>query len=276
MITEDEVRKWRNGLTGNVGFVPTMGYLHEGHLSLIRRAKEECGQVAVSIFVNPLQFGENEDFDSYPRNEKRDLALAEEAGADLVFIPDGTEMYPKPMSSFIKVEKGTDVLCGADRPGHFDGVATVVTKLFNIVQPDRAYFGLKDAQQAAVIETMVKDYHIPVTIVPCPTVREEDGLAKSSRNVRLTADEREKAPLIYKSLTSAAEMSARGTHPETVKRELHNQLKQTGGRVDYGEIRLWPSLEEADELHPGEPLLIACAVRFSTVRLIDNIIITPE
>ncbi|PYZ98394.1 pantoate--beta-alanine ligase [Alteribacter lacisalsi] len=272
----EEVRRTRSRIVNQtIGFVPTMGFLHEGHLSLIRRAKQDCGFVVVSIFVNPLQFGAGEDYDTYPRNEKNDLNLAQEAGADLVFLPGPDEMYPKPMSSSIRVEKGTDILCGASRPGHFDGVVAVVTKLFNIVQPDFAYFGQKDAQQAAIIETMVQDYHIPVTIVTSPTVREPDGLAKSSRNVNLTAEERKKAPAVYRSLEAAVDQMLSGEDVKDVLAVCSSRIAaETGGQVDYVELCTWPELKRAGQVKAGEPLLLACAVRFSKVRLIDNIIFT--
>src|SRR5690625_2644043 len=184
----------------SVGFVPTMGYLHEGHLSLVKEAREENDIVVMSIFVNPLQFGPNEDFERYPRDEERDARVAEEAGVDLLFIPDVEEMYPETMGIKMTIDKGTNVLCGRSRPGHFDGVITVLTKLFHLVQPTNAYFGLKDAQQFAVVNTLINELNFPITLVGLPTVREANGLAKSSRNVYLSSKEREEATSLYKSL----------------------------------------------------------------------------
>ncbi len=186
-----------------VGFVPTMGFLHEGHASLLEAARRSCDIVVLSIFVNPLQFGPNEDFERYPRDEERDLAVAEQAGTDIVFLPQVAEMYPQPIKTMVSVREVTTRLCGASRPGHFDGVATVVAKLFHIVQPDAAFFGMKDAQQVAVIEQMVLDLNLPVEIVPCPTIREADGLAKSSRNVYLNEEERKQATVLSAALREA-------------------------------------------------------------------------
>lgn len=186
-----EMIKEREKLDGkSVGLVPTMGYLHEGHLSLVEAAKQECDVVVMSIFVNPLQFGPEEDFDRYPRDLERDQRLAREHGVDILFVPQAEEMYPKKPAATVKVTGITEVLCGKSRPGHFDGVATVVMKLFQLVRPRRAYFGQKDAQQVAVIHRMAEDLNVPVEIVACPIVREKDGLAMSSRNVYLTEEER--------------------------------------------------------------------------------------
>src|SRR5690625_201396 len=174
----------------NIGFVPTMGYLHEGHLSLVRQAKEENDILIMSIFVNPLQFGPNEDFDRYPRDEVRDIELAKKVGVDYLFLPDVDEMYPNELAIEMKIKDRVDVLCGASRPGHFDGVITVLTKLFHIVQPTHAYFGLKDAQQIAVVDTLINDLNFPITLIGVKTKREKDGLALSSRNVYLSDMER--------------------------------------------------------------------------------------
>src|SRR5690625_3499375 len=191
-----------------VGLVPTMGYLHEGHVRLIETARAECDLVIVSIFVNPLQFGPNEDYDTYPRDTKRDLKSAEAHGADIVFLPEVTEMYPEQEQKLIVSVSGSmsEVLCGASRPGHFDGVATVVLKLINIVQPSHIFFGMKDAQQVAVIEQLIADFNLPVTLVGCPTVREEDGLAKSSRNVYLSPEERKQAVVLSEALTMGKQL----------------------------------------------------------------------
>src|SRR6516165_6920371 len=196
------VRVWRRCVS-HVGMVPTMGALHEGHLALVRRARAECDAVAVSIFVNPTQFGPNEDLNRYPRPLQRDLELCEKNGVDLVFHPQPAVMYPPDYHTFVEVTGLQDVLCGASRPGHFRGVATVVLKLFNLVQPDRAYFGQKDAQQVRVIQRMVTDLNVPVEVRVCPIVREADGLALSSRNDYLEAEERRRATMLYRALTEA-------------------------------------------------------------------------
>jgi len=256
-----------------VGFVPTMGYLHQGHLSLVEKAQEECGAVVVSIFVNPLQFGPREDFSQYPRDFARDSAMLEDCGVDALFNPTGEEMYPGHHNTFVEVAGVTDCLCGKSRPGHFRGVATVVTKLFNIVQPDRAYFGQKDAQQVLVIRRMVRDLDMPLAVVTVSTAREPDGLAMSSRNVYLTPDHREKAPVLYKSLRAAAEAVSAG---ERDVNKLVGMVKQVinnteGAVMDYVEIRSLPDLEEKEWL--DVPSLMALAVRFGKTRLIDNIVL---
>lgn len=254
-----------------VGFVPTMGYLHEGHLSLIRRAKAENGFVVVSIFVNPTQFGEGEDFETYPRNLKRDAALSESAGADLIFHPDAKEMYPAGYQTFVEVEKITAGLCGASRPGHFKGVATVVTKLFNIVKPDKAYFGQKDAQQVAVIEQMVRDLDMDLAIVPCPIVREPDGLAMSSRNTYLNSNERKAALILSQSLFKAKSLVDQGNRNAAEIRDFITAAIQSEplAHIDYIEIVNAITLEKIDEIRGN--VLIALAVEFGKIRLIDNI-----
>lgn len=254
-----------------IGFVPTMGYLHEGHLHLIKQARKTNDYVVLSIFVNPLQFGPNEDFDRYPRDFVNDEKLAKQAEVDLIFYPDVKEMYPKPLSSIIKIEKGVNILCGKSRPGHFDGVATVVMKLFNLVQPTRAYFGMKDAQQVAVVETMIKDYNIPVQLIKCETLRENDGLAKSSRNVYLSEEERELAPHIYEGLQQAVQLIQAGEiNISKVKEKVAVYLKQYAkGTLDYLDILSYPQLEELNVVK-GE-IIIAVAVKYSQARLIDNI-----
>ncbi|MBU9714624.1 pantoate--beta-alanine ligase [Evansella tamaricis] len=258
-----------------IGFVPTMGYLHEGHLSLIEKAKKENDVVILSIFVNPLQFGKGEDFELYPKDFERDFVLAKETGIDAVFYPENEEMYPTEMSATIVVHEGTNVLCGAKRPNHFDGVATVVLKLFHIMDPDRAYFGLKDAQQVAVIKRMVQDFHMDIEIVPCPTLRERDGLAKSSRNVNLTKEERKEAPSIFQVLQETKDfITTKGsTSSQEVEEFLRSSLsKKINGKVDYGEVLSFPQLKKQDFLS-GE-IIIAVAVKYSKARLIDNIIIS--
>lgn len=257
-----------------VGLVPTMGALHEGHLSLIRAAKEECQFVVVSIFVNPTQFGPNEDLDRYPRDLERDLALCETAGADLVFAPAVAEMYGERAATFIEVEGLQDNLCGASRPGHFRGVCTVVAKLFNICWPDRAYFGQKDAQQLSIIRKMVIDLNIPVTVVSCPIVREPDGLALSSRNVYLSPDERKQALVLSRSLKMAVEMVERGERDARVLQEAIRHEIGTAplAQIDYVAIVDSANLTPVDRI-AGE-CLIALAVKFGKTRLIDNTVVT--
>ncbi len=257
-----------------IGFVPTMGYLHEGHTSLAQAARSRSDVVVMSIFVNPLQFGPNEDFERYPRDLERDAAIAREAGVDLLFAPSVDEMYPTKMLTSVSVAQVSEPLCGASRPGHFDGVATVVTKLFSIVQPDYAFFGQKDAQQLAVIQQMVHDLSMPVTIVPCPTVREPDGLAKSSRNVYLNPEERAQATVLYRSLQRAKQLIESGERSAAaVRDEIIRMIgEQPLAVIDYVEVMRYPQLVAADELAPGEQICIALAVKFGKTRLIDNLI----
>jgi pantoate--beta-alanine ligase len=259
-----------------IGFVPTMGYLHEGHRALMKKARKENDVVVLSIFVNPLQFGPNEDLESYPRDFARDQETACEEGVDIIFHPTPAEMYPEELSVTIQVKKRTDALCGASRPGHFDGVATVLTKLFHLVQPDRAYFGKKDAQQAAVVEGLVKDFNFPLQVVPVDTVREYDGLAKSSRNVYLTEKERMEAPALYRSLQLGEEMIQDGvTNPETIISAIKEKiLTETSGEIDYVNLLSYPNLENMASIQ--DTCIIALAVQFSKARLIDNIILTRE
>lgn len=260
----------------SVGFVPTMGFLHEGHLSLIEAARKQNDLVVLSIFVNPLQFGPNEDFDRYPRDFERDEALAKQAGVDIVFYPSVEEMYPTPMAMGIVVREGVDVLCGKSRPGHFDGVATVVMKLLQIVSPHRAYFGMKDAQQVAVIEKMIRDFNLSLELVRCPTLREDDGLAKSSRNVYLSAEERAEAPAIYRSLQEGVSLIEKGERSrqaviEKVKRSLEDAIT---AEIDYVDVLLYPQLIPVEQLS-GE-VILAVAVKYAKARLIDNLIIDLE
>lgn len=281
MKTVETVKELRSLLQplrdGKIGLVPTMGYLHEGHVSLIRKAREECDVVVLSVFVNPLQFGPQEDFDRYPRDLERDARIAEEAGVDFLFAPSVKEMYPQEPLTKVTVSRLTERLCGASRPGHFDGVATVVTKLFHIVEPDRAYFGLKDAQQVAVVERMVRDLHFPVTIVPCPTVRDQDGLATSSRNVYLSEEERRQATVLSAGLFEVAEKVKAGemTHACHVVDYLVRRISSKPlARIDYVDVLSYPDLTPVDQLD-GERVIVAVAVRFGSTRLIDNIIL-PE
>lgn len=260
-----------------IGLVPTMGFLHSGHASLMRRATDECTLPVLSIFVNPLQFGPHEDFDRYPRDMERDLQLAEENGIAVVFAPSVKEMYPQPIKAKVLVADLTERLCGASRPGHFDGVGTVVSKLFHIVQPDAAYFGLKDAQQVAVIEQMVADLNFPVMIVPCETVREADGLALSSRNVYLQAEERQQAVILSQTL-QAAEAWIAGeptiTFQALIERVRSHVARAPLGQLDYAEVLAYPSLQPFEPgARPSETsgkAIVALAVKFGTTRLIDN------
>ena len=253
-----------------VGFVPTMGYLHEGHLSLIRRARRENDVVVVSVFVNPTQFGPNEDFERYPRNLERDAELCRREGVDFLFNPSESEMYPEGFSTFVEVEGLTEGLCGRSRPGHFRGVATIVTKLLNIVRPTRAYFGEKDFQQLQVIKRLVKDLNIPVEIVGCPIVREEDGLAMSSRNVYLSKEERESALSLYRGLRLAKELFESGErNPEVIKEKVKEFiLSHPETKIDYVEIISPDKLEPVGRVEEGD--VMALAVFVGDTRLIDN------
>lgn len=256
-----------------IGFVPTMGYLHEGHLSLVETSLRHNDFTVVSIFVNPTQFGPNEDFDRYPRDVEGDLKKAESAGVDVVFIPAKEEMYPDGYMTYVNVEKMTDSLCGKSRPGHFRGVTTVVNKLFNIVEPDRAYFGQKDAQQALVIRKMVQDLNLDVEIVICPIVREDDGLAMSSRNVYLSDEDRKSAVVLYKSLLEAKEMMENGERDkEKIIGHIKNLIEsKPNARIDYVEMVKADTLEDVNV--PEGEILIALAVKFGQTRLIDNMIV---
>lgn len=272
--TIDEVRtvvkSWkREGLT--VGLVPTMGYLHEGHKSLIDRAVRENDKVVVSDFVNPTQFGPNEDFETYPRDLGADAALCESAGADIIFNPDADEMYDNALT-FVDMNKITKVLCGKTRPIHFSGVCTVVSKLFNIVTPDRAYFGQKDAQQLCVIKKMVKDLNFDIEIVGCPIIREKDGLAKSSRNTYLSGEERKAALCLSRALKIGRSMIEGGeTDAKTVADAVRAEIeKEPLARVDYVETVDFDGLETLDTIK--KPLLCAAAVYIGKTRLIDNFI----
>jgi pantoate--beta-alanine ligase len=264
----------REGRT--IGLVPTMGYLHEGHLSLLRAARAECDVVVMSLFVNPAQFGSGEDLDRYPRDEQRDAELAEQAGVDLIYAPSTEDVYPDGYTTYVEVEGLTEVLCGdpARRgPGHFHGVTTVVAKLFNTVQPDIAYFGQKDAQQAIVIQRMVRDLEFPVRIRVLPIVREEDGLALSSRNAYLDAENRKRAAALSRAL-GAAQESARGGSLAEALAEAKRQLSEAGIEPEYLEARDAENLSPVAELN-GRPVLVAVAARIGGARLIDNVLIEP-
>ena len=263
------VKEWKaKGL--KVGFVPTMGYLHEGHESLIRKASEENDRVVVSIFVNPIQFGPKEDLSTYPRDLERDSKVCESAGADIIFHPENEEMYFKDFSTFVDMNGLTDGLCGKSRPTHFRGVCTVVTKLFNIVAPDRAYFGEKDAQQLAVIKRMVRDLNIDIEIIGCPIVREKDGLAKSSRNTYLSVEERKAATILNKSLLKAK--AAINDGEKDVKKVItlitENINTEKLANIDYVEIVDSISLKKVDSIEKS--VLVAIAVYIGKTRLIDN------
>jgi pantoate--beta-alanine ligase len=265
-----EMKKARESLTGKVGFVPTMGYLHEGHLTLVRRSRENNDHTVVSIFVNPTQFGPGEDFNRYPRDYPRDFAMLEKEKTDIVYLPSPAQMYPEGYNTWVEVYKVTDRLEGAIRPGHFRGVATVVNKLFNIVQPDRAYFGQKDAQQCVVIRKMIADLNMNLEMIIVPTVRETDGLAMSSRNVYLNAEERRQAPVLNQSLVLAREMWLAGEHDSArIRSAMADLIKQSPlGKIEYISIADAFSLRELERAEP--PAVISMAVKFGNTRLIDN------
>jgi len=266
------MRQLRHELAEPVGFVPTMGYLHEGHLSLVRQARKDNATVVVSIFVNPTQFGPQEDFKSYPRDTQRDLAMLENM-TDVVFMPSSDEMYPKVFDSCVEVGAITERLEGAARPGHFRGVTTVVAKLFNIVQPTRAYFGQKDAQQLLVIKKMVKDLDMNLEVVGCPIVREADGLAMSSRNTYLNPEERRAATILYRALILAREVWSQGeSDAERLRHEMTAFIqKEPLAAIDYISIADAGTLEELDRART--PALVSMAVKIGKTRLIDNIVL---
>lgn len=274
--TVDETRKyikeWKiNGDT--IGLVPTMGYLHEGHASLVNRAREENDRVVVSDFVNPTQFGPNEDLDSYPRDFEADCNICEEIGADLIFHPEPSEMYYDDATTYVNVRGVSEGLCGKSRPGHFRGVCTVVSKLFLIAAPDRAYFGRKDAQQLAVIKRMVRDLNFDIEIVGCPIIRENDGLAKSSRNSYLADDQRKAAVILSRALDEGRSMIETGE--KDVRKVTSGILEVLGteplAEPEYVEIVRWDDLKKIDKI--DGPVLAAIAVRIGRTRLIDNFLI---
>lgn len=274
--TVDETRKyikeWKiNGDT--IGLVPTMGYLHEGHASLVKRAREENDRVVVSDFVNPTQFGPNEDLDSYPRDFEADCNICEEIGADLIFHPEPSEMYYDDATTYVNVRGVSEGLCGKSRPGHFRGVCTVVSKLFLITAPDRAYFGRKDAQQLAVIKRMVRDLNFDIEIVGCPIIRENDGLAKSSRNSYLDDDQRKAAVILSRALDEGRSMIETGE--KDVRKVTSGILEVLGteplAEPEYVEIVRWDDLKKIDKI--DGPVLAAIAVRIGRTRLIDNFLI---
>ena len=276
MIVLDKINELRERVKGwksqglRVGFVPTMGYLHEGHESLIKRASEENDKVVVSIFVNPMQFGPKEDLSTYPRDLERDSVVCERAGANIIFHPTNEEMYFDDFSSFVDMNGLTSGLCGKSRPTHFRGVCTVVTKLFNIVTPDRAYFGEKDAQQLAIIKRLVRDLNIDVEVIGCPIVREEDGLAKSSRNTYLSEEERDAATILNKALTLAKSKIQDGERKaENIIKIIENKIDEEKlAKIDYIEVVDSFSMENVKEI--SKSVLVAVAVFIGKTRLIDN------
>lgn len=268
---KEQVKAWKaEGLS--IGFVPTMGYLHEGHGSLIKAARAGNDKVVVSIFVNPMQFGPKEDLASYPRDLEKDSALCESLGADLIFHPEPSEMYHDNFSSYVDMTGLTEELCGLSRAGHFRGVCTVVNKLFNIVQPDRAYFGQKDAQQLAVIKHMVEDLNMNLEIIGCPIIREEDGLAKSSRNTYLSAEERKAALVLSRSINLGRKMVEDGETDTAVIIKAMTDLinEEPMARIDYVKAVDGLTISQIDKVQ--KPMLVAIAVYFGTTRLIDNFI----
>ncbi|MGB9835214.1 MAG: pantoate--beta-alanine ligase [Candidatus Saccharicenans sp.] len=266
----EKILGWKkSGL--KIGFVPTMGYLHEGHLSLVRESKKRTDRTVVSIFVNPTQFGPNEDYQVYPRDLERDQKLLSREGVDLLFYPSVEVMYPEGYKTFVEVKDLQDRLCGRSRPGHFRGVCTVVLKLFNIVQPDEAFFGWKDAQQVIILQKMVEDLNVPVKITPLPLVRDHDGLALSSRNTYLSPEERKAALVLNRSLDLAAELINKGERSaELIKRRMLELIQQEPlARVDYVEVVDLKTLEPLEQVR--ENTLIALAVFIGRTRLIDNL-----
>jgi len=269
----DDMKQLRQQLTEAVGFVPTMGYFHDGHLALVKRARAENRWVIVSIFVNPTQFGPQEDFNAYPRDPQRDLALLEKEKADIVFMPSAAEMYPEQFNTWVEVKKVTERLEGTFRPGHLRGVTTVVAKLFNIIQPTRAYFGQKDAQQAIVVKKMVADLNMNLEIVTVPTVREPDGLAMSSRNTYLNPQQRQAATVLYQALTLAQQLWSQGEKDaERIRQEMTELIqKQPLATIDYVSVADADTLDELDTVLP--PALVSLAVKIGGTRLIDNVVL---
>lgn len=271
LTSKQQVREWRKSLSGSLGFVPTMGYLHEGHAELLKQSVAQCDNTLLSIFVNPTQFGPNEDLDRYPRDFERDTQLAKEIGVDAIFYPSAEEMYSVQTSITFDSGEMADALCGKSRPGHFDGVLQVVTKLFHIVQPDDVFFGQKDAQQLALIESLVEAYDFPLHVHRVATVREADGLAKSSRNVYLSESERQEAPIIYQALQEAKERYLQTDSREKALAHAREVIStKTSGTIDYIELLSYPNLKETES---ASTMILAAAVFFSKARLIDNLII---
>ncbi len=272
LTTPAAMRRWRASHPGSLGLVPTMGYLHDGHLQLVHRARRENLHVVVSIFVNPTQFGPNEDFEKYPRDEVRDLNLLRGAGVDAVYLPSAAEMYPPGYQTYVTVEDVTRPLEGASRPGHFRGVTTVVLKLFTASSPDRAYFGRKDAQQLRVIQRMTRDLDLGVEIVPCDIVREPDGLAMSSRNVYLTPEQRAAAPILKQALDHTRTLWEAGTRDaETLRGAVRARIEtEPLAAIEYVSLADDLTLEEIDGL-VTRPALLSLVVKFGNTRLLDNV-----
>ncbi|WP_106850319.1 pantoate--beta-alanine ligase [Blastococcus sp. Marseille-P5729] len=277
VTTREELRAARAELDV-VGLVPTMGYLHDGHLSLVRRAKKECGAAIATIFVNPLQFGPKEDLGSYPRDRERDLALLEETGCDVVWTPSDTDVYPPGFDTYVDVEGITDGLEGAHRPGHFRGVSTVLSVIFNVVQPTRAYFGQKDAQQVVVVKKMVGDLGMPLEVIASPTIREPDGLAMSSRNSYLDPTERERAVVLRRALDAVEKAWQDGeTHGALLRSAMMQVLDaEPLAEPDYVSIAHPDTLEELDHVDPAVGALASLAVRLGKPRLLDNVVLPPR
>ena len=269
----DEMKRLRQQLAEPIGFVPTMGYFHEGHLSLVRQARAENPSVVVSIFVNPTQFGPQEDFTSYPRDLQRDLARLDKERADIVFMPSVAEMYPPQFNSWVEIGEVSERLEGTSRPGHFRGVTTICAKLFNIIQPTKAYFGQKDAQQAIVIRKMVAELNMNLEIITLPTVREPDGLAMSSRNAYLNGEQRQAAAVLYQALCLAQKLYASGErNAERIRQEMTALIKkQPLANIDYVSVADAKTLDELDMVN--SPALVSMAVRIGKVRLIDNVVV---
>lgn len=268
---KEVIKEWKKQ-GYSIGLVPTMGYLHEGHGSLIKKAVEDNDKVMVSVFVNPIQFGPNEDLETYPRDFDADLKMIKSLGADMVFHPEPSDMYASDFSTTISVAGVSENLCGAKRPGHFNGVCTVVTKLFNLSEADRAYFGQKDAQQLAVVRRMVRDLNVNIEIVGCPIIREDDGLAKSSRNTYLSPEERQAATVLNKALIAGKQMVEEGEKSAlAVKTRIEDIIsKEPHAKIDYVEITDWNSIEPVDIIDGS--ILCAIAVYIGNTRLIDNFI----
>ncbi len=264
------LEKKKEGLS--LGYVPTMGYLHQGHISLIQAARQDNDYLVTSIFVNPTQFGPDEDFEAYPRDEKKDLEICRENKVDLVFLPKKEELYPEDYLTYVRTYRLTDSLCGQSRPNHFRGVTTILTKFFNLIEPDNVYFGKKDAQQLLVVKKMVRDLNFPINIIGCPTLRDEDGLATSSRNVYLSPEERKDARLIYKALSHAKEeIQAGETNIDSLKKDMEDIiLEGRNNRIDYIEFVDTNFIESTDEIKKGE-CLVAVGVYTGSTHLIDNI-----
>lgn len=259
-----------------IGFVPTMGFFHKGHLSLMEKAKEENDLVVTSIFVNPLQFGPEEDFETYPRDEEQDMKRAGELGVDVLFVPNVQSMYPREMLIEMTINSRANVLCGRSRPGHFDGVITVLSKLFNIVLPDRTYFGMKDAQQLAIVAALIDDLNYPIELIGLQTVREQDGLAMSSRNVYLDEEERKQSLWLYKALSHGLQLVVDGeTSSDNIVTEVKKIINNnTSGTIDYVELLSYPDLQPVESIN--DTVILAVAVHFDGARLIDNLVFNEK